>query len=406
MKKPSFPPEPDERGHLADGIKTSPGAKTKKILFVANSAAHLARYHRPMIRWFQTQGYEAHTAARGHSEMQEVDTHHELPIQDKLLHPGNLPAYRILRHTIRREQYHLVHSHQFSAGTLARIAAAPERKKGCVVLHTAHGLPFHRENRSLCRRLSKRLEQSLSRRTDAVLTMNRADGELLGEPDFFYGHRFSIHGMGYDGRRFHPLPPAARGKLRKQLDLPATAFVLINPTAYTKDQNQDLLIRTVEKLLPDCPNLFLLLLGSGNAQDHCRRLVRQRGLSDHIRVMGFSTQLQLFLQASDLCVSSAREEGLPAHLLAAQACGLPCVATAVRGHTDLLQDGKNGFLVPLGDLNAMSAAIKALWQNPSLYRACSANARTSVQPYSLPNVLKEHVQIYQSLLGTLRSRYS
>ena len=108
--------------------------------------------------------------------------------------------------------------------------------------------------------------------------------------------------------------------------------------------------------------------------------------------------MPLWYAAADAAVSSSRSEGLPFNIMEAMYYGLPVVASDVKGNSDLIQDGKNGFLFPYGDSSACAAQIKRLAQNRMLAQKLGEKAKLSVQPYALSNVLPQIMSQYETLL--------
>lgn len=107
----------------------------------------------------------------------------------------------------------------------------------------------------------------------------------------------------------------------------------------------------------------LVILGEGNERAALEQRARELGIADDIDMPGFAPNPYAFLAAADLYVLSSRWEGWPNALVEALACGTPVVATDCdSGPRDILQDGRFGKLVPVGDVDALAGAmIEALY---------------------------------------------
>ena len=81
----------------------------------------------------------------------------------------------------------------------------------------------------------------------------------------------------------------------------------------------------------------------------CQKLVSKLNLDDQIKFLGFRKDIPQLLRVSDLALTSSKQEGLPVNVMEAIYCGLPVVATNCRGNRDLIEDGKNGYVVELND---------------------------------------------------------
>jgi glycosyltransferase involved in cell wall biosynthesis len=104
----------------------------------------------------------------------------------------------------------------------------------------------------------------------------------------------------------------------------------------------------------------LLILGEGEEKASLQRMIDERGLREHAQLAGFATNPFSFMQRAAAYVLSSRFEGLPNALLQALAVGAPVIATdCPSGPREILDDGRWGRLVPIGDPQAMADAILA-----------------------------------------------
>ena len=123
------------------------------------------------------------------------------------------------------------------------------------------------------------------------------------------------------------------------------------------EKDFDVLIRAVG-LLRARRDVALVILGEGSERPRLERLVAELGLSDHVRLPGFVGNPFPFMRAAAIFVLSSRFEGMPGVLVQAMACGTPVVSTDCRtGPREVLEGGKWGTLVPVGDPAALAEGI-------------------------------------------------
>ena len=159
------------------------------------------------------------------------------------------------------------------------------------------------------------------------------------------------------------------------------------------------LLRAFEIATRDRP-LRLVILGEGSWRTRLEQLVRTNGLCDCVSLPGWVPNPFAYMKRASVFVVSSRFEGLSGVLIQALACGCPCVSTdCPSGSREILQDGRIGPLVPVGDSLQLSQAIQHLLDSPP-------------QPCILVNRAKHFgvqtaVASYDSLLRTLlRARSS
>ncbi|MEP0566480.1 MAG: glycosyltransferase, partial [Paracoccaceae bacterium] len=109
----------------------------------------------------------------------------------------------------------------------------------------------------------------------------------------------------------------------------------------------------------------LIILGDGHRERELRELVHQIGLDDVVYFTGYVDNPFAFLSRASLFVLSSRNEGLPGVLIQAMACGCPVVSTdCPHGPREILDDGRFGPLVPVGNVAALSKAMAEVLDHP------------------------------------------
>ena len=143
------------------------------------------------------------------------------------------------------------------------------------------------------------------------------------------------------------------------------------------------LIDAFALLAPDS-DLRLLILGEGPQREVLQARIAELGLETRVELAGFKQNPFAYMSRAAVYVLSSNLEGLPGSLVQALACGCPAVATdCPSGPYEILQGGKIGRLVPIGDPAAMAAAIRATLEDPPAAEVL----RVSVEKYAADRVL-------------------
>ena len=131
----------------------------------------------------------------------------------------------------------------------------------------------------------------------------------------------------------------------------------------------------------------LVILGEGPERRNLTVLAERLGISQHVDMPGFRINPYAYMSKSRVFVLSSKHEGLPTVLPEAMACGTPIVSTDCRsGPREILENGKWGHLVPVGDWHAMAEAILDTLDNPIpsdqlIARASAFSAEASIDRY-------------------------
>ena len=364
------------------------------VLFTASTFSHIARFHRPYLRAFSEKGFRVDLACGGDlADFPEASQIFSVPFEKRITSPRNITALRKLRRILAEGDYTLVACHTALAAFFTRLAAMylPHRPK---IAYVVHGLLFDGDTPFLKRSLLAAAERIASPATDLFLTMNAWDEAYLRER-FPSVPLCSIPGMGVDFSAFAPRENTERRLLRAEYGFTEEQFLLVYAAEFSARKNQEMLLRTMTRL-PE--SVGLLLPGDGARRGDCIALAERLGLGRRVAFPGQVSPIAPWLCAADAAVSSSRSEGLPFHIMEAMYCGLPVIASDVKGHRDLLRDGETGLLYPFGDERACAEKISLLLEQETLRRRIAAAAYKTVQSYAVEAVLPQVMARYESLL--------
>jgi len=146
------------------------------------------------------------------------------------------------------------------------------------------------------------------------------------------------------------------------------------------------------------PNVRLVLIGDGPDRHSVEKLVKRLHLKDRVVITGFRSDVANLLSCSDLVVLCSETESAPLTLLEGMSCGLPVVATSVGGIPEIVEDGVNGFLVPVKNPEAIAERILALTADADLRRRLGAAARETVlERYTAEKVVNQYLEVYEGV---------
>lgn len=316
----------------------------------------------------------------------------ELPFTKSYTSPKNLAAVRRTAQLVRRECFDLVLTHTSLASFFVRLGVTAAGKGETRVVNTVHGYLFDERSSPSKRALLLGAERLVAPVTDLVVTMNGCDTAMARRHSLGREPVVQVPGMGVPLDGLHVATEAQKLVARRELGVPVDAFMLLYAAEFSGRKNQGLLIEALTQLPPQ---VVLALPGQGDRLGACRDLASERGVAGRVLFPGQVGDLAPWRAASDLCVSSARFEGLPFHVVEAMACGLPAVLTQVKGHEDLVRPGENGLLFPLGDVAACADCIRELASDRTRVKAMGKKAAASVRPYDLVSVQPRLLELYR-----------
>lgn len=375
------------------------GDPVKKVLLTATVQSHIAQFHRPLAEVLHEHGYELHVAARNNLgeknglSLDFADKVFDVPFSRSPKSPDNVKAYFQLKKILAADTYEVVHCNTPMGGIVTRLAAVKARKQGTRVFYTAHGFHFYKGASKKNWLVFYPVEKIMAGSCDTLITITKEDRRLAGQK--FHTNVEHIHGVGVYTERYHAVSDAEKLQMRSKERLKDSDFVILCTGELNQNKNQKALIKAAAELKESIPGLKILLAGNGPLEQELRMQIRELGVEDAVRLLGYRTDLEKVTPAADLIVSCSYREGLPLNILEAMLCRKPVVASVNRGHRELVRTGYNGYLVPPDSPAKYAEAIKKIYSSRKLAEQLGENGFRMAQPYTAASVKKELSRIYQ-----------
>jgi len=282
--------------------------------------------------------------------------------------PGVWPQ---LRRLIREREIDVIHSHDYKTNLLALLLA---RAAGVKALSTVHGWTGH----SLRERwgyypADKRL---LARFPRAVAVSSEIRQELIrcgAEPD-----RVTTVLNGIDHRKFRRDPARVAGA-RAALGAEPDNIVIGAVGRLEPQKRFDLLLEAFAVISRRFPRARLFIVGDGSSRRALDEQIKSLQLGDRCRLVGHVDDVVPAYHAFDLLVQSSDYEGTPNAVLEAMAFEVPIVATAAGGTAEIVRDGIDGRVVPIGQVDLLIRDVTRALEDPTSATAMAQQARRRVE---------------------------
>lgn len=199
---------------------------------------------------------------------------------------------------------------------------------------------------------------------------------------------------GVDIERFKPAEAEERAALRRSLDLPESAPVVVFSGRLEREKRVDRLLAVWPKVLARHPGAFLAIVGDGSQAASLREVSPAR-----TRFAGAVEDVTPWLRAADIFTLPSLAEGLSNAILEALACGLPVAVSDIPGNRHLITPEENGLLLPIEDDQALAEALTDLIDAPDRRQRLGAAGRDLIERrYSLDRTADRLVELYRRAL--------
>lgn len=370
----------------------------KKILYAASTFGHLKSFHLPYMKKLLSSGAQVHAMGAGDAAgMPEGVRTIEMPFQKRMVSWKNIQCAWRIRKLIREEGYDLVSVHTSLAAFFVRLGILLSGRRPWVV-NTVHGYLFDCRTK-LFKRLVLLAAEKLTRPvTNVVAVMNRQDEQIAKQHRLYKDRLVFLDGMGIDLVRFARTAETEEKirALKGQLNCGPEELILVCAAEFSGRKNQAFLVRALARLKDQGIPCRLILAGDGERLEEIRQLASSLQVREFLHLPGYTRDLAPYFYLADVSVSASRIEGLPFQIMEAMACGLPVVASRIKGHEDLVEPGVNGLLFDFDDQEGFCRGIRQLYEQPDLRKRMGRAGQEKIQRYRLEKVLSENIdQLYK-----------
>jgi glycosyltransferase involved in cell wall biosynthesis len=193
--------------------------------------------------------------------------------------------------------------------------------------------------------------------------------------------------------------PTARPDMRRELEIEGR-FAIGSFARMFDVKGHRFLLEAMAQLRARVPEASLLLVGDGPARGDLERLVRDRGLGNVVRMLGWRRDTMAVMSAVDAVVQPTLSEAFSQAMVEALWMAKPLVMTDVSGARDVIRHGENGLLVPPGDPRALAHAIERLAGDPPLRASLARYGRAYVENnLSIEAVIPRYERAYSRAMG-------
>jgi glycosyltransferase involved in cell wall biosynthesis len=312
------------------------------------------------------------------------------------LAPRDAKALWKLYSLMRKERPHIVHTHTAKAGFLGRIAA---RLAGVpIVVHTFHGHVLHGYYAPAKNELLRRVERSLARVTDRLVTVSEQVKNELVDYGIAKPGKITVIPLGFDLEPFFN-SHTHRGGFRREMGLSAETKLVGIVGRIFPIKNHALFLESAARIFVREPAARFVIVGDGVLRATLEKQARELGIIDRVLFTGWRRDLPRIYADLDTLVISSDNEGTPVSAIEAMASSCPVVATHVGGLPDLITDHETGILVPPRDARGMARAVLELFQNPQLARHTARRGMTAARErFALERLIFDMDRLYRQLV--------
>lgn len=320
-----------------------------------------------------------------------VNTYH-IDFERSMFKIGNhIKSYKQMKKLMNEKEYTLIHTHTPISSLITRIAFKNSHIfNKCRMIYTAHGFHFFKGNNPLKNFLFKNIERYGAKYTDTLITINKED--YAAAKKFKLRKNGTVEyvpGVGIDIDKINSIQ-GNKEELCKELNIPSDSILLLSVGELSKRKNHEVILYSLSQL---SENIHYIICGQGQLENYLLDLARKLEVTSRFHLLGYRTNIPQIMKSCDIFVFPSLQEGLPVALMEAMACGLPCIASDIRGNNDLIKNNINGYLSNSNNQNIWIKNISQIIKNSDNQK--DKNNMKIIRKISITNIQNIMHRLYE-----------
>lgn len=383
----------------------------KKLIRITTVPLSLKTLLKGQLKFMSENGFEVIAISSDVQQMKEIAqaenvrtftvemTRKITPVQDlKAL-------YRLIK-IFKKEKPDIVHTHTPKAGLLgmmaARIAGVPHR------LHTVAGLPLV-EAQGLKRKILNLTEKITYACAHQVYPNSYGLQNIILQNKFCIPQKLHVIGTGSSNGintqffNVANIPTQDIEALKNKLNIPSSAFVFVFVGRIVTDKGINELVAAFTQMSSLNREVKLVLVGPLESDLDPLLPATEKILKNNKNIIsvGLQKDVRPYFALADALVFPSYREGFPNVVMQAGAMELPCIVSDINGCNEIIQDGKNGNIVPVKNAEKLQAAMHKMVEDKNWHKSLKANARPMITSrYEQQIIWQAILKTYQTLLNS------
>jgi len=320
---------------------------------------------------------------------------HQIDFERSMFKIGShIRSYKQIKKLMNEREYDLIHTHTPISSLITRIAFKNSRIfNKCRMIYTAHGFHFFKGNNPLKNFLFRNIERHGAKYTDTLITINKED--YAAAKKFKLRKNGTVEyvpGVGIDIDKINSIQ-GNKEELCKELNIPVDSILLLSVGELNDNKNHKVVIECLPKLPK---NVHYLICGVGPLKEQHEELAKKLDVSDRLHLLGYRNDVIRIMKSCDVFIFPSKREGLSVALMEAMACGLPCIASEIRGNIDLIGDKELLFNQKNNELSSIFTDLKIYKDISSNYcNQISITNKSKINNFSIETINKIMRGIYE-----------
>lgn len=370
-----------------------------KIMHIVQSPGGVARYLSMYLKYSDKNRFEHILICSLDYKMEKMESlveHIEyLSMGRQISIINDAKGIWAIRKFIKKYMPDVIYAHSSKAGALGRLADVGFKN---IVLYNPHGWAFNMNDISaIKKKVYALIEKVLSYKTDMIIAISAWEKESAAKYKICCSDKIHIIPSGVDVCLYDE--KQGRYDLnRSKLNISVDAYVIGMVGRISYGKGPDLFVKAAALIKNKIPNAFFVIVGEGEERSSIENLLSEMGLKEDFLITGWVSNPMEYIQLFDQAMLLTRWEGFGLVLTEYMLAEKPIITTRVGAVPDLMQHGKNGVMIDVGDIEGIAEASYKLYTDNEYRQTLVSHGRLTVRNrYDVRCTVKEHERLLMGM---------
>lgn len=374
------------------------GAKIR-ILHVAQAAGGVDRYLRMLFKYLDKDKFENILVCSQDFKASDyigLADGFEVLQMTRAIGSNDLSLVFALRKLIRKYEPDIVYAHSSKAGAVARMADIGIKN---ICIYNPHGWAFNmRTSTARKQRAYALIERIAAPFCRKIICISESEKKAALEKKICKKDKLQVIYNGVDIEEYKNAPHGAIK--RSDLNIPEDAFIIGTVGRLTPQKAPDVFIKAAKEIKASIPEAYFIIVGNGGMEEGVRDYAKKNGLEDSLLITGWVDEPLQYVELFDVALLLSRWEGFGLALPEYMMVGKPIIATSVDAIPEIVEDGENGLLIDVDDIEGIRSSVKKLYEDKELQESLvKAGRQIMNKRFNAKRVAKEHEAVFLKLCG-------
>ncbi|MGF9856553.1 glycosyltransferase [Priestia endophytica] len=296
-----------------------------------------------------------------------------------------ISALRKIHYVVKERDINIIHANSTFSGLLVYFYSLYNKEVS--IIYTPHGYYSFKPMKKFKKKIVCLIERYINKRCNKIIHVSKSEERQALEHKVVSPENSLVIFNGVDS-------PG----VRKIISNDKKTFNIVNLARVDDQKNPYDFLKIAKSVVKHRDNVQFIWAGDGKYLDDIKGCIREENLEHKIKFIGFLKDKKQLLSEADIYLSTSHYEGLPFSVVEAMSYGVPLLLSSNVGHSDLIEDGVNGYLYRTKDISHASDYIYNILDSGELHRSLSENCyQIYEKKFSLDTMLKRLSSTYNNL---------